>query len=249
MSYATHVVEVVRPLEKNDPKNLAWATDLCSRHRDELGAVHLGVLAAHAVMGHVVLATGGGQNLGCLVSKPKLSSDERIFPIIAAAVPDDIQRLKIGLSMLNALATAHTLDGARIVQAICRVDLPSNKFWAAAGFRPVAVRHSASVRGKPCIVWRRRVSGHVAGVEDIHTGPRDRGGGGRFVPADRPELRNWFDQTADGIESALRLSGAVPRWESWAAVRWMCPTTIDRPISDQLRLFDNPRPSPMQEGR
>lgn len=243
----SNYVPFVRPLEKHDPKKLAWCEDLCRKYRDELGAVHLGVLAAHATLGHVALAEGAGQYLGCLVTKPELKEDPRIFPIIAAAVPSDIRRLHVGLSMLHHVAAIHALDRSRIFQAKCRLDLPSNLFWAAAGFYPIAVQHSTSVRAKPLIVWRRRCDGSANDVEHVVPAARQRMGGGRFVPKDRPDLANILDFSAEGVEAALRVSGARPIVGGWERVDWDQPqkrppvpiVRPERPGSSQLKLFSD----------
>lgn len=227
----------VRKMAADERLNLGWATHLASRFKDELGGVHMALIAGCAKLGHVLICQDSGQNLGMLVSKPVLAADPRIFPIIAAAVPADLHREHIGETMVRALAAGHSLTNDRIIQAICRWDLPSNKFWAAAGFRPIAIRRNGAVRGKPCIVWRRRVGGGVHGVEEIMAPGRLQGGGGRFLPADATHLANWFDQTADGIDAGLRESGAVPLKQAWDDVKLLCPGEIVRPYHPQMRLF------------
>lgn len=240
MQSASNVIDRVQLIDPRDIKNVAWATHLASKHRDELGAVHLGVVDACAKLGHVLLAEGGGQNVGMMVTKPGLASDRRIFPIIAAAVPSDLQRLHVGLGMLTALAARHFLAPETIIQAICRHDLPSNRFWAAAGFRPIAVRHSSSVRAKPCVIWRRRVDQGVNGVGSIMRTARPQGPGGRFLPADNPERENWFDTSAEGLAAALRASGALVTADVAATADSDPLAHIPRPVTAQLRLFDLP---------
>lgn len=197
-------------LRNRHPRDLAWANELTKKFRDELGAIHLGTLAAHAAIGHVVLAAERGENLGVLVSKPQLQHDPRIFPIIAAAVPLDIQRAHVGLCMLHALAATHKLGRDRIFQCKCRYDLPSNRFWYAAGFTAVAVQHSSSVRGKPTIIWRKWVdapklaNGWRGKVPtDFPVDSRARMGGGRFLPINRPDLANILDFRPESIDAAL----------------------------------------------
>jgi hypothetical protein len=191
------------------PRATAWANDLCGRFRDALGGVHLGTLEAHASLGHLAIARGRGQFLGCLVSKPRLASDPRIFPIIAAAVPSDLQRLKVGLTLLDHLRTVHALEPSRVFQACCRADLPSNHFWAAAGFVPCFVRSTNSARGKPIIVWRRRVDGGTTGVEGYIAPRKPRGGGGRWVPNAQPELAEVVKSDPQSIATALSLAGLL----------------------------------------
>lgn len=201
-------------------------------------------------MGHVVLAEGGGQLLGCMVTKPRNATDERIFPIIAAAVPSDLRRLHVGRSMLEHLGKVHLLDPSRIFQLKCRADLPANLFWAAAGMLPVAVQMSASVRGKPLIVWRRRVDGVTDGLDDLRPDKRPRAAGGRYLPDGRPDLAVIIDTRPEFIQQTLRESGARPRVGGWESVNWdgeRAPYVppLDRPQRPgdlQLSLFpDTPR--------
>lgn len=204
---------------KSTPKEIAWATDLCHKNRDELGAIHLGVLAAHATLGHLLIAQGQGQFLGALISKPRLTTDARAFPIIGAAVPSDIRRLHVGLNMLAHLSRVHRLAPDRIIEAKTRADLPCNWFWWAAGFTPSHRRDTSSTRGKPIIVWRRRVDGreldHLTFIEPA----RPRAGGGRFIPADRLDLATKTTDDPIQIYAALRLAGLAPGTfpERWTA--------------------------------
>jgi hypothetical protein len=197
----------VEPLNVARVKSFAWARDLCQRHRDELGAVHLGVLAACATLGHVHLASGQNQHLGVIVTKPRLSSDIAICPIIAAAVPTDLQRIGVGKSMLAGVAASLALDGARVWQAVCRADLPSNHFWAAAGFNPLAVRYCPSARGIPLIIWRRRVDGRDIGDATYTAPDRIRGAGGRWLRPDQYDARERVSMSTAVIDAALTISG------------------------------------------
>lgn len=247
----------VTVIDPDHPINTRWAVELFKKFRDELGAVHLGVAEAMAKQGHVILCTQDGQNLGALVTKPEIKADARIFPIIAAAVPYDLQRLHVGLSMLHAIASVHRLTEDRVFQAICRQDLPSNRFWAAAGFEPICVRHTSSVRGVPCIIWRRRVDG-VGGDFGLYVeGLRPRMGGGRYVPTDRPDLANIYDYSTEGIEASLRCTDARPLTPRWSAVKWERPMVgrppaivrPDRPADIQGRLFPTPERPMVLDGR
>lgn len=209
----------------------------------------MGTLEAIAHAGGVVLAQKEGQNVGFLAAKPQLVSDPRVFPILAAAVPADLQRLSVGLSMLHALATTHQLGRERVLQAICRQDLPSNVFWAAAGFRPIGVRFVASSRAIPSIIWRRRVDGESGDFGFYLPEPRQRMGGGRFIPKDRPDLASIIDYSDAAIEAACRVSGARPKnfadgTTDWDRPQVTRPTPVirpDRPNDPQLTLF---RPTP-----
>lgn len=215
--------------------------DLTRKFRDELGSIHGGTLQAHASMGHVTRLHDNGENLAVFVTKKELVCEPRVFPIIAAAVPTDMQRLHLGLQLLHSLDDRFKLDRHRVYQAICRCDLASNRFWGAAGFQPVAVRHSISLRAKPCIIWRRRVDRSVVGVDEIRTPARARMSGGRFLPNNRPDLANVIDQTPEGIAYYLAMSGARPTTSRWTQADDLLRTPQARPIIERPPRPDDPQ--------
>jgi hypothetical protein len=178
--------------------DLEWAQTLCRTFRDELGAVHLGVLPSlvEKDIGRVRVAR---------------ESDPRITPIIAAAVPTDLQRLHVGFAMLNQIEEEAKAHGQTIIQAICRFDLPSNRFWNAAGFVPCFVRSTDSARGKPAIVWRRPIAGADPDIFLRLEPLRPRAAGGRFLPRIIP---------GDGLFSPDPSSLKIASAERYSAQAW-----------------------------
>lgn len=233
----------------DDCVSVDWAVDLTKKFRDELGGINAGTLQHHAKLGHLSILRGEDQNLAAFVTKPGNSDDHRIFPIIAAAVPADLQRMHLGMLLLDRIDARFELARDRIFQAICRQDLPSNLFWAAAGFTPVAVRHSSSTRGKPCIIWRRRVDRSVVGIDAIVPASRPRMGGGRFLPSNRPDLGMIYQNDQEAIGYALQQSGAVPIVGRFAGLGALNDVRFPRPTVDRPPRPNDPQMSLFAAGR
>jgi hypothetical protein len=159
----------------------------------------------------VRVARDSGQLMGCMVTRKYLVSDPRITPIIAAAVPTDLQRLHVGFAMLNQIEEEAKAHGQTIIQAICRFDLPSNRFWNAAGFVPCFVRSTDSARGKPAIVWRRPIAGADPDIFLRLEPLRPRAAGGRFLPRIIP---------GDGLFSPDPSSLKIASAERYSAQAW-----------------------------
>lgn len=208
-------IEIVT--HENEPLT-EFAIQLAKKHRNELGAVHCGVISGivEAGQGTLRISRENDEPASMILTRSGLASDTRCMPIIAAAVCSDARRLKHGLSLVDAVADDGFQRGRSFVQAICREDLPSNKFWLAAGFTAVARRSNNSTRRIPCVVWRRAITDMSTSLGFIGTPLRAQGGGGRFVrlgdvakqlllfELEPVELsnRHVFDQTFEGIEKA-----------------------------------------------
>lgn len=215
MKSKLHAVELVG---RSDEKLREFAIQLAKKNRDELGAVHCGVISGivEAGVGVLRVSRENDEPASMILTRNGLASDTRCMPIIAAAVSSDARRLKHGLALVDAVADEGFERGRSFVQAICREDLPSNRFWLAAGFTPIARRTNKATRRIPCVVWRRQITDMSTSLGFIGTPLRAQGGGGRFVrlgdvmkqlllfEIEPVELsnRHVFDQTFEGLNTA-----------------------------------------------
>lgn len=174
---------------------IEWTEELAKKYRDELGAVHLGVIRGiqSTGAGNIRVAKLGDQLAGMFLTRKVLKADERIIPIIAAAVPEDLRLMHIASELLDTAGREAAREGRSIMQAICRCDLASNAFWLLAGFTPCFVRDTNSVRQKRGIVWRKALTTAATALTTRIAPERERGGGGRFLgpPKDTETMLMW----------------------------------------------------------
>jgi len=163
-------------------RDASFCRHLASQHTDAIGAVSGLFLHPFISKGWVHVAMQDGQHAGMILHRPTLSYDARVTPIIAAAVPFDLQRRSVGRSLLAHLEDECLLHRTSMLQAWCAADLPACLFWRDMGFTPVAVKRPMGVRRRPLICWRRYVlDASRVGLETVVPDPRARVGGGRFA--------------------------------------------------------------------
>lgn len=186
-----------------------YAIDLAKKHRDELGAVHCGVITGILAggKGELYISHANDDPVSMLLTRHKLAGDPRCMPIIAAAVQADARRLAHGLALVEHVADLAFRNGRCFLQAVCREDLPSNHFWSAAGFHAIAVRTNGASRSIPCIVWRKQIADMSTPLERIEQTLRLRGGGGRFLSDMNFAGANHYSQDPADIAEALAESG------------------------------------------
>lgn len=181
-------MQQIRPVEAvtaPEGEVFEFAVDLARKNRDQLGAVHAGAMAGivRTGQGALLVARENDCPASMLLTRSRIASDLRCLPIIAAAVSADLRRIGHGLSLVEAAVSEAETHGRSFIQAICREDLPSNKFWHAAGFTLVASRCTRSTRAIDCFIWRKPIADMSTSLFAIERPKRLQGAGGRFLPA------------------------------------------------------------------
>lgn len=182
-----------------------FCRDLASKFTDAIGAVSGLFLDPFIEKGWVDVAKENGQHAGMILSRPMLSHDARVCPIVAAAVPLDAQRRSIGSALLSEVEDAALARGNSILQAWCAAELPSNSFWRDMGFVPIAIRSPMGTRQRPLICWRRWIldDNPTPSLGLILPDPRSRTAGGRFARAGTRPLEDAITQRPEAIAAVL----------------------------------------------
>lgn len=125
-----------------------------------MGYLPTPALEFHINARQVVWGALEGQDAGYLVFRRRLSLPEPLDRvgyacIIQTAVHMDARRAAVGLSLLTAVHRDVAWAGSRIIQAWCRIDLESGRFWDAAGYCPTHRRSAPTARGQDVILWRK----------------------------------------------------------------------------------------------
>lgn len=228
-STATHTIH-----RNPSPQLAEWSKLLFKRFSNEVGPVHLGMHAGFVHQGMARVITIDGQAVSSALVRPRLASDGRCVAIVAAAVPTDLQRLHIGLQLLQSIDADHRGED-KFLQACCRAGLASNKFWAAAGFTAVALRLTNARRGKPLIMWRRCSGRAVSNWWEYVPPRKPRGAGGLFVPAGRPDLQEQIVTDRAAIFDVLRGEGITANDADFATRPWPLPGHLpERPTGSPL---------------
>lgn len=139
-------------------RDFKFVEDLARKFTNALGFIPREALNVRCARKEIEIARENDEPAGYLLSPPQLSSSPRIRPIFQAAVAMDAQRRHIGLALVERVAAAATADNKHFLQCFVRSDLESNEFFAAAGFRAVAIRTATTARGLPSILWRRQLT-------------------------------------------------------------------------------------------
>jgi N-acetylglutamate synthase-like GNAT family acetyltransferase len=139
-------------------RDLPFVLDLQRKFSNELGFIPRAGTEWYVINRRVLLARENGDPAGFLLGRPRLRYQPKMRPIYQAGVRMDAQRRHNGLQLLDELAADAALKGQVALQAMCREDLESNDFWAAAGFEPICKVDPSNARGKLVICWRRALS-------------------------------------------------------------------------------------------
>jgi len=162
--------------------DLLFIRDLQRRFSNQIGFFPPAATQREIEWGHVFHAGLNEDDAGFLLVQPALGGQRTTAAIIQAAVRMDAQRQKIGLALVEAIASKAQAAGSTILQCFCRQDLEANLFWQAAGFDAIATRRGGNAHGENLILWRKPLRN---GVNAAFLPPvsKNRGPGGKFTTA------------------------------------------------------------------
>ena len=119
--------------------DLLFVRDLQRRFTNQIGFLPTEATQRELARGRIMIGTLNDAEAGFLYTLPALAS---------------AQRQLLGLTMINAIASAATAAGQTILQAWCKANLEANHFWQAAGFKAIATRPGGNRKHIPHILWR-----------------------------------------------------------------------------------------------
>jgi N-acetylglutamate synthase-like GNAT family acetyltransferase len=134
--------------------DLLFVRDLQRRFTNQIGFLPTEATQRELARGRIMIGTLNDAEAGFLYTLPALASQPTTTAIIQTAVRMDAQRQLLGLTMINAIASAATAAGQTILQAWCKANLEANHFWQAAGFKAIATRPGGNRKHIPHILWR-----------------------------------------------------------------------------------------------
>jgi hypothetical protein len=139
------------------PADLKFLVHLQQKFSNAVGFLPVQALIEYVDKKLVGVAHENGQPCGYVLGRPAYRYQPLLRPITQAAVAMDAQRRRHGLALIDRMHNRAYQAGQVAMQAICRVDLEANDFWAAAGFEPIVELDRANARGEKLIVWRKLI--------------------------------------------------------------------------------------------
>lgn len=104
--------------------------------------------------GQITVALENGEPAGYVAGRALYKTRPELRPVTQTAVQYDAQRLSHGRQLIQHLAETARAAGQIGLQACCREDLEANKFFIAAGFKPITILTPPNRRRQNVIVWR-----------------------------------------------------------------------------------------------
>lgn len=134
--------------------DLKYVEGLQKKFSNQVGFLPRCALEAYLNARQVTVTEENSDPAGYLIARTSLKHRPELATITQACVQMDAQRRHHGLAVVSHFIAAAKADGAIGVQACCRLDLDSNEFWKAAGFKAVCFLTPKNARRQPLICWR-----------------------------------------------------------------------------------------------
>jgi N-acetylglutamate synthase-like GNAT family acetyltransferase len=138
-------------------RDLSFVADLQKRFSNQLGFLPRPALQWYLDNQRVMLARENGQAAGYVLGRASMRYNRRIAPITQTAVCLDLQRSKLGLSLVEAWTHRAAQGDIQIMQCWCRSDIVAIAFWEALGFQQIMERWPENARQESMILFRRPI--------------------------------------------------------------------------------------------
>lgn len=136
------------------PEDHPFIAALQRQFSNELGWLPDKAIAEKIDASEIGIYRTGPRRLGYIYARPALAWQPLLRSIVQIAVVPDCQHKHIGLTMVASVIHRALVSGQLGVQAICRADLPIQRFWLNLDFRPICLLRASGSRNHPKIVYR-----------------------------------------------------------------------------------------------